>query len=197
MSHFDNKVNFYWSKAIYGDHSEELSNDAPKPLGERVTLTHYFDANLMYDILSGKAVTGCIHLMNKAPIMRYSKKQATSETATYRAEFVAGRTCIEQVIDLRNSFQYLGVPINDISYVFGDNETMINISSFPHARLHKRNNILTFHFVRSMISRGFNALNHLTSENNLSDILAKHWSHASIYNLLRPVFHHQGNTDDL
>ena len=161
MSQFDNKTNFDWSKSIYGDHSEELPDNAPKPLGKRVTLTHYFDANLMHDVLSGKAVTGIIHLINKTPIMWYSKKQATSETATYGAEFVAGRTCIEQVIDLRNSLRYLGVPINDISYVFGDNETMINSSSFPHARLHKRHNILTFHFVRSMIAKGFIALNHL------------------------------------
>ena len=197
MSQFDNKTNFDWSKSIYGDHSEELPDNAPKPLGKRVTLTHYFDANLMHDVLSGKAVTGIIHLINKTPIMWYSKKQATSETATYGAEFVAGRTCIEQVIDLRNSLRYLGVPINDISYVFGDNETMINSSSFPHARLHKRHNILTFHFVRSMISRGFIALNHLRSENNLSDILTKHWSHTSVYNLLKPAFYHKGNTADL
>ena len=197
MSHFDNKVNFYWSKSIYGDHSEELPDNAPKPLGKRVTLTHYFDANLMHDVLSGKAVTGCIHLINKTPIMWYSKKQATSETATYGAEFVAGRTCIEQVIDLRNTLRYLGIPINDISYVFGDNETMINSSSFPHARLHKRHNILTFHFVRSMISRGFIAMNHLNSKNNLADVLTKHWSHISVYSLLRPIFHHWGNTADL
>ena len=109
-----------------------------------------------------------------------SKKQATSETAIYGVEFVSGRTCIEQVIDLRNTLRYLGVPINDTSYVFGDNETMINSSSFPHARLHKRHNILTFHFVRSMIAKGFIALNHLRSKNNLSDVLTKHWSHSSV-----------------
>ena len=84
MSHFDNKTNFDWSKSIYGDHSEELPDNAPKPLGKRVTLTHYFDANLMHDVLSGKAVTGIIHLINKTPIMWYSKKQATSETATIK-----------------------------------------------------------------------------------------------------------------
>ena len=48
-----------------------------------------------------------------------------------------------------------------------------------------------------MISRGFIALNHLRSENNLSDILTKHWSHTSVYNLLKPAFYHQGNTADL
>ena len=57
MSQFDNKTNFDWSNTVYGDHTEELPHDAPTPLGKRITLTHYFDANLMHDVLSGKAVT--------------------------------------------------------------------------------------------------------------------------------------------
>ena len=36
-----------------------------------------------------------------SPMMWYSKKQATSETATYGSEFVAGRTCLEQLVDLQ------------------------------------------------------------------------------------------------
>ena len=75
-----------------------------------MALIHYFDANLMHDVLTGKVVTGCIHFINKTPIMWYSKKQATTETATYGAEFCAGRTCIEQIVDLRNTLRYLGVP---------------------------------------------------------------------------------------
>jgi hypothetical protein len=197
LSMFNNKIDLDWAKSIYGDHAEDRPNDAPKPLGRRVTLVHYFDANLMHDVLSGKAVTGCVHLANKTPIMWYSKKQATSETATYGAEFVSGRTCIEQVIDLRNTFRYLGVPINDISYVFGDNETMINSATDPGARLNKRHNILSFHFVRSMISRGFIAMHHIRSHNNLSDVLTKHWSYNSVKDLLRPIFHHIGNTASL
>lgn len=194
---FNGKIKFDWSKSVYEEHQEEIPHDAPPPLGKRVTLIHYFDANLMHDVLSGKSVTGCIHLANKTPIMWHSKKQATSETATYGAEFSAGRTCIEQVIDLRNTFRYLGVPINETSYVFGDNESMIQSASFPYAKLHKRHNILSFHFVRGMIARGFIALYHIRSENNLADILTKHWSHNSVYNLLRPIFHHVGNTAEL
>ena len=196
VSYFDSKE-FDWSSTVYGKHQEEIPIDAPTPLGNRVTLIHYFDANLMHDVLSGKSVTGCVHLANKTPIMWYSKKQATSETATYGAEYIAGRTCIEQIIDLRTTFRYLGIPIKDKSYVFGDNETMIQSSSFPHARLQKRHNILSYHFVRSMIARGFIALHHLKSKNNLVDVLTKHWSHTSVYNLLRPIFHHGGNTASL
>tara|TARA_B110000008_G_scaffold176311_1_gene175861 strand:- start:127 stop:1134 length:1008 start_codon:yes stop_codon:yes gene_type:complete len=197
FSEFDNKIKFDWSTSVYGDVSENIPEDAPEPRGKQVTLVHYFDANLMHDVLSGKAVTGCVHFANKTPIMWYSKKQATSETATYGSEFIAGRTCIEQIVDLRNTFRYLGVPINEISYVFGDNQSMIDSATFPYARLQKRHNILSFHFVRSMIAAGFIAMHHLTSTSNAADILTKHWSHGSVYNLLKPIFHHTGNTASL
>ena len=91
-------------------------------------------------------------------------------------------------------FRYLGVPINEISYLFGNNETMVQSSSFPHAPLHKRHNILSYHYVRSMIAKGFIALHHLNSASNLADVLTKHWSHNSVYGLLKPIFHYMGNT---
>ena len=104
LSMFDNKTQFDWSKSIYEEDHEEIPDDIPKPLGKPVILGHYFDANLMHDIMSGKAVTGCLHMANKTPIMWHSKKQATTEMATFGAKFVAGRTCIEHIIDLRNTF---------------------------------------------------------------------------------------------
>merc|ERR1719148_518629 len=73
----------------------------------------------------------------------------------------------------------MGVPIYDISYVFGDNESMVNSSKFPYARLHKIHNILSYHYVRSIISWKFISLTHLTSKSNLADIVSKHWGYSS------------------
>ena len=100
-----------WEKSIYGNVKEELPTDAPPPLGHPVTLTHYVDANLCHDMLTGHSVTGILHLVNQTPIDWFSKKQATVETATYGSEFVAARTAVEQIIDLRNTFRYLGVHV--------------------------------------------------------------------------------------
>ena len=91
----------------------------------------------------------------------------------------------------------MGVPINNISYVFGDNKSMIDSSSFPDAKLNKRHNILSYHYVRSMVACGFIALHHVTSASNLADVLSKHWSYHSVYRLLQPIFHHFGNTASL
>jgi hypothetical protein len=70
-------------------------------------LTQYVVANLYHDALTGRSVTGILYIMNATPIEWYSKKQATVETATYGSEFVAACTCIEQIIDLRNTLHYL------------------------------------------------------------------------------------------
>ena len=91
MSYFYGN-NFDFSTTVYGDHQEDIPQDAPPPLGNRVTLVHYFNAN---------------------------------------------------------------------------------------------------------VARGFIALHHIRLANNLADILTKHWSHGSFYSLLKPVFHHAGNTASL
>ena len=151
----------------------------------------------MHNVLDGKAVTGCLHFANKTPIMWYSKKQSTSETATFGAEYSAARTCLEHIVDLRQSLRYLGVPVHGTSYVFGDNKAMIDSSKFPHSRLNKRHNILSFHYVRNLISKGFISINHIRSQPNPADILSKHWSHKAAYPLLRPIFHFCGDTGSL
>ena len=82
-----------------------------------------------------------------------------------------------------------------MDYVWGDNESMTNSSTIPESKLNKRHNILSFHYVRSMISRGYINLQHLASEWNFADILTKNWSYQSSYHeLIQPVFHHPGNT---
>jgi hypothetical protein len=42
-----------WSKSVYGNVSEDVPKDAPEPLGKPFTMTHYQDANLYHDIITG------------------------------------------------------------------------------------------------------------------------------------------------
>ena len=107
---------------------ELLPDNAPEPLSKPVTLMHFVDANLMHDLSTGRSLTGILHLANKTPIEWFSKKQATVEVATYGSEMVAMRTCVEQIMDLRTTFRYLGVPLHEKSYVFGDNQSVVNSS---------------------------------------------------------------------
>jgi hypothetical protein len=186
-----------WSRSVYGELKELKPTDAPEPLGQFVTLTHYVDANLMHDVVTGRSVTGILHLINKTPIDWYSKKQATVETATYGSEFVAARVCVEQIIELRNTLRYLGVPIRDKSYMFGDNQSVVNSSMRVHAKLHKRHTMLSFHRVREAIASGMVNFFFIPGQINPADILSKHWGYAQVWTQLRAMLFWHGDTGDI
>ena len=183
-----------WEASVYGNIHEEIPKDAPTPLGKPVTLTHFVDANLFHDQLTGRSVTGILHLLNQTPLDWFTKKQATVETATYGSEFVAARICVEQIIDLRNTLRYLGVPINARSYMFGDNKSVVDSASTVQAKLHKRHTALSFHRVREAIASGMVTFHHIPGQQNPADILSKHWAYADVWKLLQPLLFWEGDT---
>ena len=95
----------------HGNLSEVLPADAPEPLGKHVVTISYHDANLRHNVLAGKSVTRIMRLVSKTLIDQCSKKKSTVEIAEHGSEFSSVRTCVEQVIDLRNALRCLGVPL--------------------------------------------------------------------------------------
>ena len=151
-----------WEYSCYADAREEIPLDAPKLKRKPVTMTSFFDANLYHDLISGKSVTCILHQLNKTPIDWCSKLQSTVETATFGSECVAARTCTEQVIDLRLTLRYLGVPINGPIRVLGDNESVINSAAIPHSKMHKRWVALSYHRVRYAVAACIINIHHIT-----------------------------------
>ena len=145
-------MKYDWSYTVYSNVPEIIPNNCPKPLGKSVTTTTTLDANLLHCLATGASLTPCLHFCNQTPTDWYSKKQATVETATYGSEFVAAKTATEQIMDMRYTLRYLGVPIKSKAYMFGDNRSVVISATLPHSTLSKRHNILAFHRVREAIS---------------------------------------------
>ena len=130
------ELEYYWTR-IYVNVLEEIPKDAPEPLGKSVTTTTILDADLLHDLITGRSVTAVLHFFNLTPGDWYSKKQATVENATYGLEFVAAKTATEQIVDIRQSLRYLGVPIKSKSYMFGGNKSVVTAPWFPNPFLVK------------------------------------------------------------
>ena len=186
-----------WAYTAYWGAKEEIPKDIPVPRGKRVQLSAYVDANLMHDLISGRYVTGILHLANKTQIDWFTKLQSTVETATFRSEYVAARTCTEQIIDLRTTLRYLGVPVETPTMMFGDNETIINRASVPHWKLQKRHNALSYHRTCEAICAGITRFYHIKGTTNPADILSKHWDYPSVWPQLQPLLFYYGNTAKL
>ena len=185
------------SNRAHGDVKEVLADNLPSPLGKPVVLTTYVDANLYHDMVTGRSVSGILHLVNQTPFEWFSKKQGTVETATYGSEFVAARIATEQIIANRMMFRYLGIPVHDKTYMFGDNKSVVDSSAKPHAVLHKRHNALSFHRVREAIASGIIHFKHIDGPINPADILSKHWAYPKVWPMLQPLLFWEGNTQDL
>ena len=147
--------------------------------------------------LTGKSVTGILHFVNQTPFDWYAKKQSTVETATYGSEMVAARTAVEQIIEHRNNLRYLGVPVIEKSFLFGDNESVVNGATTPTAKLNKRHNFLSFHRVREAMAAGYIKFHHIPGAINPADILSKHWAHQAVWSQLQPLMFFSGDTGKL
>ena len=176
-----------WLHTVYGEVKEQTDKDAPRPLGKSVITTTYVDANLLHDLITGRSVTGVLHFVNQCLIDWFSRKQATVETSTYGSEFVAARTAVEQIMDLRHTLRYLGVPIDGQSYLFGDNESVVKSSTIPDSTLKKRHIVLSYHRVKEACASDMLTFTFIPGDMNPADILSKHWGYQQVWPLLRPI----------
>ena len=116
--------------------------------------------------------------------------------ATYGSEFVAARIVTYQNISMRITLRYLGVPVKGATHTCGDNESVVNSSSVPHAKLHKRHVMLSFHRVREAIASKLMTFNFIPGGNNPADILSKAWGYSQAWPTLKPVLFWEGDTMD-
>jgi hypothetical protein len=185
-----------WMYTVYGNVEESLPTDAFTSLGKLFKLTHGVDANLFRDMVTGRSVTGILEFVNQTPFHWYSRKQANIETTTYGCEFATAHTCAESDINLRTLLRFFGVPIYEETFIFGENDLVVNSSMTPHAKLHKRHNALSFHRVREAISAKIIGFYHIASESNVADILSKNWGYNQVWPLLQCVLFWRGDTID-
>jgi hypothetical protein len=188
---------FDWSHTVYGNVKEQMPRDAPEPLGKRIILTSYVDANLYHDHVTGRSVTGVLHFLNQTPIEWFTKKQPTVETATHGSEFVAAKTAVQQLLGMRYTLRYLGVPIDTPTYLFGDNGSVVTSGSLPDSPLRKRHHALSYHCTRESIASGAVKFHHLTGDSNPADILSKHWGYQQVWPTLQAMLFWRGNPSEL
>jgi hypothetical protein len=162
-----------WLHTCYKGATELLPDNAPpKPLGKPIVTTSYVNANLYHDLISGRSITGILHLWNSTPIDWYSKLQGAVEMATFSSKYIAMRTCMEQIINHCTLLRYLGIPVEGAAMMFRDNELVINTASTPHGKLHKRHNALAFHRMREAIATNITRYHpHINGKKDPSNIL--------------------------
>ena len=158
---------------FYGDVKEEIPLDAPKPMGKPVEITAYCDADHAGDKLTRRSHTGILIFLMSAPILWYSKRQATIESSTFGSEIVALRTCLELIKELRYKLRMMGVPIDGPAVVWCDNQSVAKGAAVPEAKLNKKHLGICYHAVREASAAKIWQVGFIKGEHNIADCLTK------------------------
>jgi hypothetical protein len=183
-----------WEKSVYGNKHEEFPHNMPTPLGKIVRITEFVDANLYFDLVTGRACTGILIFLNNTPMDWYCKKQSTVACATFGSEFVATKTATEKAYDIRYALRMMGIPVEYETYMFGDNLAVITQSTIPHSQLGKRHNALAYHYTREAVATGMIRMFHIPGTQNPADCLTKFLGYQEWYPILRPILLWIGDT---
>ncbi|MGL4630091.1 MAG: Ty1/Copia family ribonuclease HI, partial [Leadbetterella sp.] len=147
-----------------------------------------------HDLVTGRAMSGIFHFVNKTPVISYCKKPKTVETATYGSEFMVARHACEQIMDLHYTLRMMGIPIDGPAWMFGDNASVITSSTIPQSTLNKRHNALSYHRVRECLAAKIIYLLHIDGKYNPSDVLTKPLGYTTFWPLIQPLFFWKGET---
>ncbi len=171
-------------REFYGDVIEELPSDMPEPLGNHVKVTTFVDSNHAGNVVTRRSHTGVLIFVNNAPIITFSKKQNTVESATFGSELVAMRVARDLTVALRIKLRMFGVPIDGPADFLCDNNGVVKNSSIPESTLNKKHNAINYHIVRESAAAGILRVTKEDTDTNLADAFTKLVSYSRKQELL-------------
>ena len=172
---------------FYPGAKEPIPPNAPVPRGQAVATTFYVDADHANDTTNRRSHTGILAYVQGAPVMWYSKRQATIETSTHGAELVATRIAVEFIESLRYKLHMFGIPIDGPTILLCDNMSVVHNGTRPDSVLKKKHNSISFHKIRESVAGGYVEMHKVATEDNLADLLTKILSGVSTSNLVSHI----------
>ena len=132
----------------YRGAKEEIPQNMPLPKGKPITITAYVDASHTANKITRRSHTGFILFINRSPIIWYSKRQNTIESSAFSSEFIAMKTCLEEISALRYKLRMFDIPIDMPVSVLCDNKSVVDNSTTLSSKLNKKHNSIAYHATR-------------------------------------------------
>jgi len=180
INYEDFKTNKEDFKECYRDAEEIMPHRMPEPRGRPVTTTAYVDASFGSNKKTRRSHTGFIIFVNRAPIKWYSKKQPTIESSAFSAEYIALKTCVEEIEYVRFKLRMFRVPLieekGDVDHatnVYCDDEAVVKNNTNVESTLSKKHSSCAYNFTRWQVAAGVVTIAWVPTKDNLSDPFTK------------------------
>ena len=170
--HATSSIGHSWIE-FYPDADEDIPANMPKPHGPVSSLTAYVDADHARDKVTCRSVTGIVVLLDNTPITWICKRQKTVEMSTYGSEMVAARIAIDTLVEFHYKLRMLGIPVENTSFLVGDNMSVVINTTLPSSSLKKKHQACNYHCIREVIATSYLLFGHIDTKLNLANICTK------------------------
>ncbi|XP_020672455.2 uncharacterized protein LOC110092300 [Dendrobium catenatum] len=146
-------------------------------------LRAFSDADRASDITDRKSVLGFCTFLGTNLISWTVNKQATVTKSSTEAEYRSLSAAASDVLWLRRLTTELDMPQSSPTTIYCDNTSAMAIAKNPVFHARTKHIEIDYHFIRQQISTGNIQLAHISSKNQIADILTKPFSIARFHEL--------------
>ena len=125
-----------WTSSKFGhlQEIEELPPKMPEPCGIGLTMVAKVDADHTADTITRRSRTGFLVYLNSALVYWSSKKQTSVVSSSFGSEFIAMKQCCEYIHGLRYKLRMMGIPVEGLAHIHGDNQSVLGQNSVNQSR---------------------------------------------------------------
>jgi Reverse transcriptase (RNA-dependent DNA polymerase) len=174
----------------YPEAKEAVPSNMPKPRGKSIVTRCYVDADHAGCLATRRSHTGVLIFVNEALILWYSKWQDTVETSTFGSEFIALKQSIDLIEGLRYKLRMMGVPFDETTTIYCDNESFVKNSTAPESTLKKKHNAICYHRTWEAQAAGYIRVGKILGTKNPADLFTKVVVGVQRKDLLTQIFNH-------
>ena len=140
---------------------------------ESLRLHGYTDADWADSVVDHMSTSRCCFTLGSASISWMSRKQKSVALTTTEAEYIAASMACCESIWLRKLFSELFGHVLDTTVILCDNQSGIRLSENPVFHDRSKHIDIRYHYIRDMVQRGAVRLDHIGTDDQVTDILTK------------------------
>jgi hypothetical protein len=96
----------------------------------------------------------------------------------------------EYVCGLRYKIWMMGITVDEPTFIFGDNQSVLANTTNPTSMIKKKSNAIAYHFVRKGVARDEWRTAYINTNDNVADMPAKPLSGPKHQKFVSMVLHH-------
>ena len=135
-------------------------------------LVGYSDSDYAGDKVDRKSTSGTCQFLGRSLVSRSSKKQNSVSLSTAEAEYIAAGSCCAQLLWMKQTLKDYDVNMKNVP-LYCDNESAIKIAHNPVQHSKTKHIQIRHHFLRGHVLKGDISIDHVSTEDQLTDIFTK------------------------